>query len=329
MARRCLPALLAALALAALAPAGAAAATRTPCPGETAAPTAANLAQVSDAIFCLTNQIRTSYGLPAFVRDARLDTAAQLHSQDMATRGFFAHVNPDGLSPTDRVAAQGYPGGAGENIAVGYPTARAVMLAWMASAGHCRNILGEGRELGIGTANPSRPYYTQDFGNYDFGSGGAAAAGCPYNVDLDTLLVPDIPATIGALPPVAAAAAAAVAPAAAAGPAPDAEPPAPAIGPLSLSSDVLRPGATGTITLTLSAPSTVTLRFERRAGMRFRTLRGSLTGQGREGANRFTFRTRLRGRALPAGRYRLRAVATDDAGNASAPRRVSFRIARR
>jgi uncharacterized protein YkwD len=323
MARRCLPALLAALALVAIAPAGATAAPRTPCPNETTAPTASNLAQISDAVFCLTNQIRTSYGLPAFRRDARLDTAARLHSEDMAARNFFAHVNPDGLGPTERVNAQGYPGGAGENIAVGYPTARAVMLAWMASDGHCRNILGEGREIGVGTANPSRPEFTQDFGNYDFGSGGAAAAGCPYDVNLDTL---DIPATIAALPSLTAAPAAAVEPTT---PAADSPAAVPAIGSLGLSSDTLRPGATGTVSMTLSAPSTVTLRFERRVGKHYRTLAGKLTGRGKAGSNRFRFRTRLRGHALSAGGYRLRAVATDADGNASPPRRVSFRVVRR
>jgi uncharacterized protein YkwD len=323
MARRCLPALLAALALVAFAPSGAAAAVRTPCPAESAPPTADNLAQISDAIFCLTNQIRTSYGLPAFRRDARLDTAARLHSEDMAARNFFAHSNPDGLSPTDRVNAQGYPGGAGENIAFGYPTARAVMLAWMESAGHCRNILGEGREIGVGTANPSRPYYTQDFGSYDFGSGGAAAAGCPYKVNLDAL---DIPATLAVLQPLAAAPASAVAPAEPDAPGSEA---IPTLGPLGLANDTLRPGGRGTVSMTLSAPSTVTFRFERRSGKRYRTLLGKLTGKGHAGANRFVFRARLRGRALTAGRYRLRAVATDAAGNASPPRRVSFRIVRR
>jgi uncharacterized protein YkwD len=328
MARRRLIPLLAALALVALAPAGASAAARTPCAAETAAPTAANLAQVSDAVYCLTNQIRTSYGLPAFRRDARLDAAARLHSEDMAARKYFAHATPEGRSPGDRAAAQGYPGGVGENIAYGYANARAVVLGWMASAGHCRNILGEGRDIGVGSANPAQPYYTQDFGNYDFGSGGAAAAGCPYKVDLSTLVVSDSPAPapaagpLAALPgPLPAVVATAAGPAAAV--ATDA---LPALGRLGLDSARLRPGARGRVSLTLSAPATVTFGFERRSGGRYRMLRGSFAAEGREGANRFTFRARLNGRALAAGRYRLRAVATDDAGNASAPRRIGLRV---
>jgi uncharacterized protein YkwD len=323
---RHLSALLVAVALAAVAPAGASAAARTPCPGESTVPTAANLAVVSDAVFCLTNQVRTSYGLRAFVRDARLDTAARLHSEDMAARNYFAHNTPEGLSPSDRTAAQGYPGGAGENIAMGYPTARAVVLAWMASAGHCRNILGEGREIGVGSANPSRPYVTQEFGNYDFGSGGAAAAACPYTVDLDTLVVPDALAGVAQLPAAVPALIATVANPAA--PPVETTAAGPVLGRLGLSTARLRPGGRGTLRLTLSAASTVTLRFERRTGGRYGLLSGSLVADGHAGANRFAFRARLRGHALTAGRYRLRAVATDDAGNASPPRRVSLRILR-
>jgi uncharacterized protein YkwD len=331
MARRQLSVLLVAAAAAAIAPSGASAAARIPCPGETAVPTAANLALVSNAVFCLTNQVRTSYGLAAFRRDARLDTAARLHSEDMAARNYFAHNTPEGLGPSDRSAAQGYPGGAGENIAMGYPTARAAVLAWMQSAGHCRNILGEGRDIGVGTANPSRPYYTQNFGDYDFGSGGAAAAGCPYTVNLDTLVLPDALAAVGQLPAVVPGLVATVANPATSATSPTAaveDAPAPALGRLGLSTVRLRPGGRGTVSLTLSAPSTVALRFERRSGNRYRLLSGSLVADGHEGANRFTFRARLRGRALAAGRYRLRVVATDDAGRASAPRRVGFRVVR-
>jgi hypothetical protein len=45
--------------------------------------------------------------------------AAGNHSQDMLDRDFFAHVNPDGKSPTDRAKALGYVGGVGENISFG------------------------------------------------------------------------------------------------------------------------------------------------------------------------------------------------------------------
>ncbi|MGH2898428.1 MAG: CAP domain-containing protein, partial [Solirubrobacteraceae bacterium] len=162
MARVRLTGLLTALALALALPAGAHA--RTPCPGEQLTPTILNTAQVSGAIFCLTNQIRASYGLPTVTGDSRLDTAALLHSADMSLRSFFDHLNPDGLSPGARAAAQGYTLGVGENIAMGYPTARTVVLGWMASGGHCRNVLSPARNLGVGTVTATTAYYTQVFG---------------------------------------------------------------------------------------------------------------------------------------------------------------------
>lgn len=58
----------------------------------------------------------------------------------------------------------------------------------------------------------------------------------------------------------------------------------------------------------------------------FRKLRGGFAVTGAAGLNRVGFNGRLRGRALPPGRYRLVAVATDAAGNASQPARRPFRI---
>lgn len=47
---------------------------------------------------------------------AMLIQAARVHSQDMITRNFFAHVNPSGQDPTARGAVAGYDVGVGENI---------------------------------------------------------------------------------------------------------------------------------------------------------------------------------------------------------------------
>jgi hypothetical protein len=62
---------------------------------------------------------------------------------------------------------------------------------------------------------------------------------------------------------------------------------------------------------------------------RYVRLRGSFTHRGQAGRNSFKFTGRLAGRKLRPGRYRLVAVARDAAGNASAAKRVSFRIVRR
>lgn len=58
----------------------------------------------------------------------------------------------------------------------------------------------------------------------------------------------------------------------------------------------------------------------------YETLRGGFSVRGREGANTFMFTGRLRARALRPGRYRLRAVATDAAGNRSVVSSRRFEI---
>ena len=85
--------------------------------------------------------------------DPQLRCAARLHSQDMVDRDFFAHTNPDGESPWDRIEKTGYGGyqTAGENIAAGSGTAAGVVDQWMNSDGHCANIMKPAfNELGVG-----------------------------------------------------------------------------------------------------------------------------------------------------------------------------------
>jgi virginiamycin B lyase len=56
---------------------------------------------------------------------------------------------------------------------------------------------------------------------------------------------------------------------------------------------------------------------------------GTLRVDGRQGANAVRFSGRLNGRNLSPGGYRASAVATDAAGNASSPSRVTFSVRRR
>ena len=324
MARACLIALLTTV-VALVAPLAAEA--RTPCPAELTRPTALNVGQVDAAIFCLSNQIRAHHGLPVLRRDARLDAAATLHSLDMATRLFFAHVNLDGLDPTARAAAQGYPLGVGENIAYGYAHARSVVLGWMASAGHCRNILSGAVDLGVGTAVVGTPHYTQALGDhFTRPVDPAPAAGCPYTVDLDTLNAPAPPSA----PPVPGQPAAPARPAAS--PAHTAATAATAkltMRGLALSPRRLRAGrGATTITYTLSAPASVTVRVQRTRGGRYRTISGRLTQRGVAGANSLRFSGRLRGSALRPGRYRLLAVAKAESGTSTRTLRATFSIVR-
>ncbi|WP_425256759.1 CAP domain-containing protein [Rubrivivax sp. RP6-9] len=80
-----------------------------------------------------------------------LAQAALVHSDDMVAGDFFSHTGSDGSSAGTRAAAAGYSAGTwGENIAAGQPTVAAVMQAWMASPGHCANILRASyRDIGL------------------------------------------------------------------------------------------------------------------------------------------------------------------------------------
>jgi hypothetical protein len=66
----------------------------------------------------------------------------------------------------------------------------------------------------------------------------------------------------------------------------------------------------------------------RRKCTRYVRQRGSFTVAAGAGETRFRFTGRLRGRKLRPGRYRLVAVATDDTGKRSAPKRARFTIVR-
>lgn len=72
----------------------------------------------------------------------QLFAAAAKHSADMAANNYFAHTGLDGRSPSQRVTAEGYTWrNTGENIAAGYGSIDAVMAGWLASPGHCANIM--------------------------------------------------------------------------------------------------------------------------------------------------------------------------------------------
>lgn len=95
--------------------------------------------------------------------------AARMHSLDMIERDFFAHDNPDGDGPGERMSEAGYEGrGGGENIAAGNSTAEETMQQWMGSDGHCSNIMDPNyRYLGVGYATDGSRgghYWTQNFG---------------------------------------------------------------------------------------------------------------------------------------------------------------------
>jgi uncharacterized protein YkwD len=92
-----------------------------------------------------------------------LESAAQAHSEDMNKNNFFDHTGSDGNNAGYRISQAGYAWATyGENIAKGYNSADDVMLGWIKSEGHCKNIMNPNfKEMGVAL---SGSYWTQVFG---------------------------------------------------------------------------------------------------------------------------------------------------------------------
>lgn len=147
-------------------------------------------------IHALINKERTNRKLQPLQLEERLSRVARAHSQDMAQRNFFSHVNPDGKDPTARGENRGYTcrkvsgniitTGLAENIFQGnlysririrgteksYDWSSAEKIAtegvtgWMKSPGHRENILTNGYQrtgIGISISKDDKVYVTQLF----------------------------------------------------------------------------------------------------------------------------------------------------------------------
>lgn len=125
----------------------------------------ANVA-IAQEILRLVNVERQRVNAPPLVLNDKLAAAAQRHAQDMATSRRTSHTGSDGSTMRSRIDATQYNWSTiGENVAMGQPTATAVMAAWMNSPGHRQNILNPAfTELGVGyAAGANRPYWAQVF----------------------------------------------------------------------------------------------------------------------------------------------------------------------
>ena len=144
----------------------------------------------------LINAERMTQNVRPLKLDDRLADIARRHSRDMADRGFFDHINPDGKTPTERGRAGRYTckkylgeyiaEGLAENIFQNNLYSRVIMHGkemtfdwntaekiaqstvegWMTSAGHRRNILTSRYQrtgIGIIVASNDKVLITQLF----------------------------------------------------------------------------------------------------------------------------------------------------------------------
>ena len=109
---------------------------------------------ISSVLTDLANKDRTVYAISSLNINQTLTEAAQLKANDMATKGYFAHTSPEGLSPWYWFRSSGYNFiYAGENLAIDFTDSNDVNSAWLNSPSHRANILNPNfTEIGIATA---------------------------------------------------------------------------------------------------------------------------------------------------------------------------------
>ena len=158
------------------------------CPGANRPVTSTPARVLRRAVVCLINRERTERGLPALRANPRLNRSAQGWTAHLVHSHTFSH----GSNFAARISAAGVRWStAGENIATGFETPSKVVAGWMASAGHCRNILDpQFAEVGTGVSPaPTDAQYgagtwTQDFALFQGSAAPSAdwgpASACPY-----------------------------------------------------------------------------------------------------------------------------------------------------
>lgn len=135
----------------------------------------APLDSIEAEVLRLTNKVRASGAtcgdvamppVPLLSMNDQLRDAAIWHSADMAARSYFDHNAPEGDDAGVRITAARYTYRTwGENIARNFMDPEAVVRAWVASPGHCHNLMTASfRELGVGVVESDLGrVWTQNF----------------------------------------------------------------------------------------------------------------------------------------------------------------------
>ena len=124
-----------------------------------------------EQVFNFVNMERTRRGRPALCFNSKLNNAAQLHSGDMASKGYFSHTSLDGTTLGRRVTRAGYRySNVGENIAIDSNTYGAHFQFRKSPSNLASMVDSVYRHIGIGIAryttgeNRGKLIFTQVFG---------------------------------------------------------------------------------------------------------------------------------------------------------------------
>lgn len=99
----------------------------------------------------LTNEEREKIGLNPLKESPLLDSSAEEKANDMITKDYWSHINPQGAQPWVLFGKVGYRyQHAGENLAKDFNSSEQTITAWMNSPGHKENIVnGNYKEIGV------------------------------------------------------------------------------------------------------------------------------------------------------------------------------------
>ncbi len=129
-------------------------------------------AVITSVLVDLANTDRGSNHVGDLAVNPTLTAIAQAKADDMAAKGYFAHVTPEGHDPWYWFALGGYKFTyAGENLAVDFSDSADVERAWMNSPTHRANLLnGHFTQIGIATAVGSYNGHQTTFVVQEFGT---------------------------------------------------------------------------------------------------------------------------------------------------------------
>jgi uncharacterized protein YkwD len=131
--------------------------------GATASGGAARVASLETQLLERVNALRQAAGAPALQLHGGLSRAAERHSYEMVSQGYFGHRSADGSSFRSRIAAT-YARGTShwhvaENIAwrAGDTGSVSIVSLWLASARHRANLLNPRfRDAGVAAVRTPR-----------------------------------------------------------------------------------------------------------------------------------------------------------------------------
>jgi uncharacterized protein YkwD len=122
--------------------------------------------RLTEDVLKYTNQFRKSKGLKAVEMREDINAIAQKHSEDMARgRCSFGHDGYDLRVSKIKKTIKPCEGSIGENVAFGASNGKEAVEVWKNSSAHRKNMLGDYKYIGIGTARNKDGliYYTQIF----------------------------------------------------------------------------------------------------------------------------------------------------------------------